>query len=37
MIFISSFFNSFPSNAKDLLGFGFFITVGFTAGKAGLL
>ena len=37
MIFISSLFNSFPSSAKDLLEFGFFLTVGFTAGKVGLL
>jgi len=37
MIFISSLFNLVPSIAKDLLEFGFFLTVGFTAGKVGLL
>jgi hypothetical protein len=37
MILISSLFNSVPSNAKNLLEFGFFLTVGFTAGKVGLL
>ena len=37
MIFIASLFNSVPSSAKDLLEFGFFLTVGITAGKVGLL
>ena len=37
MIFIFSFFNSVPSSAKDLLEFLFFLTVGITAGKVGLL
>ncbi|MBW3043236.1 hypothetical protein CU304_01275 [Prochlorococcus marinus str. MU1415] len=37
MIFISSLFNSVPSNAKELLEFGFFLAVVFTAGKVGLL
>ena len=37
MIFISSLFNSVPSSAKDLLEFGFFLTMGITAGKVGLL
>ena len=37
MIFISSLLNSLPSSAKDLLEFGFFLTVGITAGKVGLL
>jgi hypothetical protein len=37
MIFISSLFNSVPLSAKDFLEFGFFLIVGFTAGKVGLL
>jgi len=37
LIFISSLFNSVPSSDKDLLEFGLFLAVGFTAGKVGLL
>ena len=37
MIFISSLFNSIPSSSRDLLEFGFFLTMGITAGKVGLL
>jgi len=37
MIFISSLFNTIPSSAKDLLEFDFFLTVGITAVKIGLL
>ena len=37
MIFISSLLNSVPSSSRDLLEFGFFLTMGITAGKVGLL
>ena len=37
LIFITSLFNSVPSSAKDILEFGFFLTVGITAGKVVLL
>jgi len=37
MIFISSLLNTVPPSSRDLLEFGFFLTIGITAGKVGLL
>jgi len=30
-------FNSIPTGSRDLLEFGFFVTIGITAGAAGLI
>jgi len=37
MILISSLLNTVPSGSRDLLEFGFFLTMGIAAGKVGLL
>jgi len=37
MIILQSLLTSIPPGSRDLLEFGFFLTVGITAGHAGLI